>query len=240
MRVCFFVTCLADQFFAEAAADAVRLLRSLGVEVSFPREQTCCGQPAYNAGHWDAARKMAMHTQQVFSGCDYVVLPSGSCTTMVRAYTPGLFEGNRPHYEAALDLAGRTYELSEFLVKVVQVSDLGRGLAGMRLAYHHGCHVSRELGIREEPVSLLEAAGAEIVPWEADNECCGFGGVFSVKNAPVSLAMADRKLDTLPEIDALTSADGACLMHMAGRAQVRGLGVKVRHLASLLWEARNG
>ncbi len=240
MRVAFFVTCLADQFFAEAAADAVRLLQALGVEVVFPREQTCCGQPAFNAGHWDAARKMALHTQRVFEGYEYVVLPSGSCTTMVRVYTPRLFEGDRPHYQAALDLASRTYEFSEFLVKVLNVKSVGRGLEGRRLAYHHGCHVSRELGIREEPVGLLRAAGAEIVPWEADNECCGFGGVFSVKNAPVSLAMADHKLDTLPPVDALTSADGACLMHMAGRARTRGLDVKVRHLASLLWEAHNG
>ncbi len=240
MRVAFFVTCLADQFFAEAAADAVRLLRSLDIEVVFPRGQTCCGQPAYNAGHWDAARKMALHTQQVFEGYDYVVLPSGSCTTMVRAYTPGLFAGDKPHYTAALDLAERTYELSEFLVKVLNVEDLGDGLRGLKVAYHHGCHVSRELGIKSEPVGLLEAAGAEIVPWQADNECCGFGGVFSVKNVPVSLAMADHKLDTLPEVDVLTSADGACLMHMGGHAKKRGLDIKVRHLASLLWEARNG
>ena len=240
MRVCFFVTCLADQFFAEAAADAVRLLRALDVEVRFPRAQTCCGQPAYNAGHWDEARRMAAHTQEVFEGCEYVVLPSGSCTTMLRAYSPRLFEGDRPRYEAALDLAGRSYELVEFLVKVLKTERVGRGLAGRHVAYHHGCHVSRELGVKEEPVRLLEAAGAEVVPWEADQECCGFGGVFAVKNAPVSLAMADRKLDTLPEVDALTSADGACLLHLAGRAKQRGLDVPVRHVASLLWEAHRG
>lgn len=136
------------------------------------------------------------------------------------------------------DLASRTYELAEFLVRIMGTEQLGRGLAGLRVAYHHGCHALRELGLDAEAPRLLAAAGAVVVPWEAERECCGFGGTFAVKHPVVSVAMADRKLDTLPHVDCLTSADGGCLLHLAGRARHRGLGTPVRHLASLLWQAR--
>ncbi len=240
MRVALFVTCLGDQFFAEAAADAVRLLRALGVEVDFPRDQTCCGQPAYNAGYRREALQMARHTLRVFEHAEYVVLPSGSCTAMVRAFYPELLREDAPAYRAAADLAQRTYELSEFIVRVLGVTELGPGLEGRRVAYHHGCHALRELGLREEPLTLLRNAGAELVDWEAAEECCGFGGLFSVKLPEVSLAMADRKLDTLPAPDLLTSADGGCLLHLAGRLEHRGLSVPVKPLASVLWEAHRG
>ncbi|AEB12659.1 (Fe-S)-binding protein [Marinithermus hydrothermalis] len=240
MRVALFVTCLGDQFFAEAAADAVRLLRALGVEVDFPRDQTCCGQPAYNAGYRREALQMARHTLRVFEHAEYVVLPSGSCTATLRAFYPELLREDASAYRAATDLAQRTYELSEFIVRVLGVTELGKGLEGRRVAYHHGCHALRELGLREEPLTLLRNAGAELVDWEAAEECCGFGGLFSVKLPEVSLAMADRKLDTLPAPDLLTSADGGCLLHLAGRLEHRGRSVPVQPLASVLWEAHRG
>ncbi len=240
MRVALFVTCLVDQFFAQAGVASVRLLRSLGVDVEFPRGQTCCGQPAFNAGHWDEARAMALHTLEVFEGYDYVVLPSGSCASMLRVHYPELFKGRGPASRKAMALSARTYELSEFIVRVLGVEELGQGLAGRRLAYHYGCHALRELGVEDEPVRLLKNAGAEIVPWAEDRECCGFGGLFSVKMPVVSVAMADRKLDGLPEAEALVSTDAGCLMHLAGRMARRGIGVPVRHLAELLWEARQG
>ncbi len=241
MRVALFATCLVDQFFAQAGVATVRLLRSLGVEVAFPKAQTCCGQPAFNAGHWDEARKMARHTMTVFEGFDYVVLPSGSCGSMLKTHYPELFLGRGKDYLRTLDLAERTYELYQFIVRVLEVEHLGQGLKDRRLAYHHGCHALRELGVGEEPVMLLKNAGAELVPWEADRECCGFGGVFSVKLPHLSVAMADRKLDTLGgEPEALVSTDAGCLMHLAGRIRRRGRRLPVRHLAELLWEARNG
>lgn len=239
MRVAFFVTCLADQFFADAAADAVRLLRALGVEVTFPEGQTCCGQPAFNAGYPDDARAMARHTLRLLSGDDPVVVPGGSCAAMLRLSFPRLFAGTLEQ-EAASSLAGRTFELSRFLVRELGVRRVGRGLAGRRVALHPGCHALRELGISEEPRQLLEGAGAEVVAWEAAEECCGFGGVFAVKQPEVSAAMADRKLDTLPEVDWLTSGDPGCLLQLAGRAAHRGRPLPVRPLASLLWEAFQG
>lgn len=236
MRVALFATCLGDLFFADAVADAVRLLRSLDVEVSFPPDQTCCGQPAFNAGYWDEARAMARHTVDAFRDADAVVLPSGSCATMLRRHYAELLDDT----DAALDLAQRTYELAEYVAGVVGEAGLGRGLEGRRIAYHHGCHGLRELGLGPDAERLLRGAGAELVPWEAAEECCGFGGLFAVKLPHVSAAMADRKIDTLPPADVLTSADGGCLLHLSGRMEERGGGLEVRHLASLLWEARSG
>lgn len=237
MRVALFATCLGDRFFAEACMDAARLLRHLGVDVYVPTDQTCCGQPALNAGHVDEARRMARHTLEVFEGSDHVVLPSGSCAGMMRRFFPRLLAEEGAADSRASCLAGKTWELSQFIVRVLGVSSLGGGLKGTKLAYHHGCHALRELRSFEEPVSLLEEAGATVASWEADQECCGFGGLFSVKLPAVSAGMADRKLDTLPTVDFVTSADGGCLMHLSGRADRRRLPVPFRHLASVLWEA---
>lgn len=239
MRVSLFVTCLGDRLFADAAADAVRLLRSLDVDVDYPPDQTCCGQPAWNAGHEEVARRMAKHTASVFRTSDHVVLPSGSCAAMLRG-TYGRLLGNGEEGGSDHELPGKTYELAEFIVDVLGVTRLGQGLEGRRLAYHHGCHALRELGEREQPTALLREAGAEVVPWVMDEECCGFGGLFSVKAPSVSVAMADRKLDTLPDVDALVSADPGCLLHLGGRAGRRGLLLPMRPLASVLWEARVG
>lgn len=249
MRVALFATCLADHFFADACADAVRLLRHLGAEVDFPIGQTCCGQPAHNTGHAADARQMAEHTLRVFRDADHVVLPSGSCAAMLRSVYPELLPGAETD-----DLAGRTWELTQFLVHVMRVSSLGRGLEGRTIAYHHGCHALRELGVESEPIGLLRGAGAEVLPWAADRECCGFGGLFSTKMPEVSGAMADRKLDTLPRVDVLTSTDGGCLLQLQGRAHFRTVRSgdppvrpgrqsalravpPVRHVAHLLWEA---
>ncbi|WP_018111445.1 (Fe-S)-binding protein [Thermus igniterrae] len=236
MRVALFITCLADQFYAEAGVAAVRLLRALGVEVDFPQGQTCCGQPAFNAGHWREARPLALRNLEIFGEAEYVVLPSGSCASMVRHHYLELLPGN----QEALALSEKTYELSEFLVRVLGVERLGEGLKGVKVAYHHGCHALRELGVKEEPLLLLQNAGAELLPWEAAEECCGFGGLFSVKLPEVSLAMADRKLTTLPEAQVLTSTDAGCLLHLSGRLAQKGLNLRVAPLATLLWEAYAG
>lgn len=234
MRVALFATCLGDRLFAEACADAVRLLRFAGATVEVPSGLTCCGQPALNAGYVAEARRAARHTVEALSTSEWVVLPSGSCAGMLRHHVPGLFEGD--DRRRAEELAERTWELSAFLVHILRVERLGDGLAGRRVAYHHGCHALRTLGVEREPVSLLTGAGAEVVPWDSDRECCGFGGLFSTKLAAVSAGMADRKLDTLPEVDVVTSADGGCLMQLSGRAARRRGGPPFRHLASLLWE----
>lgn len=237
MRVALFATCLGDQFFAEECADAVRLLRHLDVDVHVPRGQTCCGQPAYNAGRRADAASMAAHTLRVLEKTEYVVLPSGSCAGMIRCFYPELMPDRT---EAAKTLASRTYELSQFLTEVLGADQLGKGLRGKRIAYHHSCHALRELGVRDAPLQLLAGCGAEVVEWKAAEECCGFGGLFSAKLPEVSAAMADRKLDTLPDVDFVTSTDGGCLLQLSGRARKRRIGPSFRHLASVLWEGVQG
>lgn len=237
MRVALFATCLGNEFFAEACADAVRLLRHLEVEVFVPEGQTCCGQPPFNSGHVDDARRMARHTTDVFRDAEYVVLPSGSCAGMIRCFYPELMGADAVGHPNGLPgLPERTFELSQFIVRVLGVERLGEGLTGVRVGYHHGCHALRELGVRDEPIRLLRGAGAEVEAWEADEECCGFGGLFSAKMPEVSAAMADRKLDTVPRVDFVASADGGCLLQMDGRARKRTLPIRFRHLASLLWQ----
>ena len=267
-RVSLFATCLADRFFADACADTVWVLRHFGLDVTVPTGQTCCGQPAYNTGHREEAARMARHTARVFAGTDLVVLPSGSCGGMIRSFYPRLLadayggepraagpRADRPDRDDTIGaerLSGRVRELSELLVHDLGVLGddwaapgtshprLGSGLDGMRIAYHHGCHALRELGVRHEPLSLLRACGAELVGWDGDTECCGFGGLFSTKFPEVSTGMADRKLDALDEaVEVVTSADGGCLLQLSGRARHRARGSThgepaFTHLATLL------
>ena len=190
---------------------------------------------------------MAEHTLDVFGGApdnpavaDAVVLPSGSCATMVRKFYPRLAASREGSAAGATALAERSWDLAEFIVRRLGVTELGNGLAGRRVAVHQGCHALRELRLETEPATLLEGAGAEVVPWEAQEECCGFGGLFSVKMTAVSAAMADRKLETLPDVDWVVSGDGGCVLHLDGRSRARGDGIEFVHLATALWRGVNG
>jgi L-lactate dehydrogenase complex protein LldE len=239
VRVHLFATCLLNEFMAGAGMATARLLQYLGVDVEVPVRQTCCGQPAFNAGYDSEARRMALHTIETFEAADHVVLPSGSCAAMVRQHYTHLFEGSDAARAAAL--SAKTWELTQFVVRVLGINSLGDGLRDRRIAWHAGCHALRDLQIRDEPITLLRNAGAQIVEWQAAEECCGFGGLFSVKYGDVSVAMADRKLDTLPATpDLLVSGDGGCLMHLDGRIRKRGLDLPVRHIAEVLLEAVQG
>lgn len=236
MRVTLFVTCLADQLFPEVAVAAVRLLRRLGVEVTVPDDQTCCGQPAYNAGYQQQAREIAAHHLAVFAQADYVVLPSGSCTAMVACHYPELFKEPQQRSQAER-LASRSYELCTFITQVLGVSDVGADLNGLRVTYHDNCHALRGVGISEAPRKLLRAAGAELLEADGHDVCCGFGGLFSVKLPDVSAAMARTKLAGIAATGAevLTSTDAGCLMHLQGALRRQGGSVRVQHVAELLW-----
>jgi L-lactate dehydrogenase complex protein LldE len=217
-----FATCLGDLVFPDAVGDAEALLREAGYEVVFPRGQVCCGQPAFNSGHRDAARRVARTFGRAFSPDLPVVLASGSCATMLTHYVPEL-TGSKPY---------DVWELSAFLDREqapVPVRNSGR-----RLAYHDSCHMLRELRIRDEPRRLLQASGATLVPLRRPDLCCGFGGTFSVRQPEVSLAMADDKLATVGEAEALVTADPGCLMHLRGRVQRLGKGPRIVHLATAL------
>jgi len=235
MKVSLFVTCLVDTFYPQVGVSAVRLLRRLGVEVDFPAGQTCCGQPAYNSGYADDARRAAVQLIRAFSDSEWIVSPSGSCAAMIRHYYPELFKGH-PLEEQARRLAEKTYELSQFIVDVLGIEDLGGRFDGIA-TYHTSCHMTRGLGVREAPFKLLSnLRGLELVDLPFAEECCGFGGTFAVKMAGLSTAMADTKLDNVAKTGAryLVGADMACLMHLGGRLEKRGMQVKVMHLAELL------
>jgi L-lactate dehydrogenase complex protein LldE len=217
-----FATCLGDLAFPEAVADAETLLRQAGFDVEFPSRQVCCGQPAFNAGHRGAARRVARSFVRAFSRELPVVVPSGSCATMASHYLPEL-----------LGVDGyRVWEVSAFLGSV-GFRPLPRN-AGRRVSYHDSCHMLRELGIAAEPRRLLGASGAEVVPLPRADLCCGFGGTFSVRQPEVSVSMADDKLAGGAETGTIVTADPGCLMHLRGRVEMVGSPVRVVHLATAL------
>jgi L-lactate dehydrogenase complex protein LldE len=221
IRIQLFATCLGDLVFPEAVADAEALLRAAGCEVEFPRSQTCCGQPAFNAGHRAAAGRLARAFARTFSHELPIVCPSGSCAAMVTRHLPEL-AGCAPF---------DVHELSSFL-DAREAEPPARN-DGLRLAYHSSCHLLRELGVDAAPRRLLARTGAELVPLERPDLCCGFGGTFSVRQPELSVAMADDKLADGARADALVTADPGCLMHLQARAERVGAG-RVVHLATAL------
>jgi L-lactate dehydrogenase complex protein LldE len=234
-QVALFVTCLVDQVSPSTGRAAVRLLEAAGCEVTFPLTQTCCGQPAYNSGYPADARRLARHFVDVFADAEAIVGPSGSCVAMVRRYYPTLVSGTeRTQVEA---VAAKTYELTEYLVDVLGRPDLGAHVE-TPVAYHASCHLLRELGVRDAPRRVLDAAGVPVVDLVDEERCCGFGGTFSVLHPEISVAMADEKLDRALASGARTIAacDTGCLLHLATRAEHRGLDVEVRHVADLVAE----
>ncbi len=238
MRVALFVPCYVDLINPEVGVSVVRVLRSLDVEVVYPEGQTCCGQPAFNSGFFDEARTVARHFLEVFEKerWDYVVCPSGSCTTMVSHYYPFILKDLPDERERSEALGHRVREFSDFLVNVLGVRDLGARHAG-RAVFHCGCHQRRELGVLEEPKELLRnVEDLELLDWENEELCCGFGGTFSVKMPDISTAMADEKIAALEKSGAntLISCDSSCLMHLKGRLRRTGHDTRVYHLAQIL------
>jgi L-lactate dehydrogenase complex protein LldE len=243
MRAALFIPCYVDLINPEVGVSVVRILRRLGVELVYPESQTCCGQPAFNSGFFDEARGVARHFLDVFEKerWDYVVCPSGSCTTMVSHYYPSIFREVPEERERSEALGHRVREFSDFLVNVLGVKDLRARYEG-KAVFHCGCHQRRELGVLEEPRELLRnVEGLELVDWENEELCCGFGGTFAVKMPDVSTAMADEKIKALVAsgADTLISGDSSCRMHLSGRLRRTGHDTRVYHLAEIL-DSENG
>lgn len=244
MRATLFITCLVDQFFPEVGEAMVGVLRRLGVELEFPEGQTCCGQPAFNGGFRREAERVARHFISVFEESECIVVPSGSCTGMVKHFYPELFQDKPRWRERAELLSSRIYEFSEFLVRVLGVEDVGAryalpGAAGgpTRVAYHDSCHLLRGLGISQEPRRLIRAVqGVELVELSGFPACCGFGGSFSVKYPHISGAILQEKIDAIRESRAqvVVANDVGCLMHIAGGLSRQEVPVRAMHLAELL------
>ncbi len=212
------------------------VLERLGFSVEFPGAQTCCGQPAFNSGYLDEARAVARHTLKVLADCEYVVVPSGSCTAMMSHHYEGLFETDSPDRAIAKGLSGRTYEFSRFVTEVAGVDDVGARFDGIA-TYHDSCHALRELKIKDAPRRLLaNVRGLELREMDTAEECCGFGGTFSVKFAGISGGMARSKIESILRTGASTvvSIDSSCLMQLQGAITRAGLPIRTMHLAEVL------
>jgi L-lactate dehydrogenase complex protein LldE len=232
-----FITCLIDTFFPQVGEAMVKVLNRAGARVEFPPDQTCCGQPAFNAGLRSQARPLAEHTIRVFERTTGpVVVPSGSCAAMLKHSYLELFRDDPAWLERAQALSERTYEFSQYLVDVLGVTDLGARWPG-RLTYHASCHLLRALGVDRQPRALLAAVKeAELVELPGFNECCGFGGVFSVEHPELSAEFLKRKISNLESTEAptLVVGDTGCLMHIQGGLHRQGKPQRVVHIAEVL------
>jgi L-lactate dehydrogenase complex protein LldE len=230
-------TCLVDHLYPRVGLAVADVLERAGLEVEVPAGQTCCGQPAFNAGHHDEARLMARHTVDVLSRSGApIVVPSGSCADMVIHQAPALLARDAGYGPRAAAVAARTYELTQFLVDVLGMTDCG-ACAREPVTYHPSCHGLRGLGVRDQPIALLDAvSGLDRRPLPDADTCCGFGGLFAVKMSAISGAMLDRKLDAIEASGArvVVATDVSCLMHIAGGLRRRGSAIATRHIAEVL------
>lgn len=233
-RVQLMATCLCDAFYDDVAAATVQVLEHLGVEVGFPEGQTCCGQPAFNGGDWAASRKVVRHTVKTFAGDDPVVVPSGSCAAMMFHGAVLEFE-HEPDLPEVTALGRRTWELGDFIVNGLGVKTWP-GRFAATVALHRACH-TRGTGSSEAAATLLKSiAGVRLVEVGEVEQCCGFGGTFSVKFASVSGAMARTKIDSIQSTgaDTVVSIDSSCLMQLRGALLRAGSGIRTMHLAEVL------
>ncbi|GAA0494308.1 (Fe-S)-binding protein [Streptomyces olivaceiscleroticus] len=242
MRVALFVTCINDTLYPRTGRAVVTLLERLGVEVGFPAAQSCCGQPQFNTGYRHATEPLALRYARAFRDYEYVVVPSGSCAAMVRDNYPRLGEKAAAEgrggalAEAAAEAVPKTYELTEFLVDVLRVTDVG-AYYPHAVTYHPTCHGLRMLGLGDRPRTLLShVKGLELRELEGAQECCGFGGTFAVKNPAVSAAMGADKTRHIRETGAaaVCTVDNSCLMHIGGMLSRQGSAVRPVHLAEIL------
>jgi L-lactate dehydrogenase complex protein LldE len=237
VKVSLFVTCLVDQMWSSIGTSCVDVLRRVGCEVEFDERQTCCGQPAFNTGYRDEARRVAKRFIEVFeeSKADAIVSPSGSCTAMVHHFSE-LFAAEPQWLERARAVGSRTHEFSSFLIRVLKVEDVGASWQG-KLTWHDACHGLRDLNLKSEPRRLIRnVRGAEFVEIENAESCCGFGGTFSVKYPEISVAILDQKIEAIERagVAAVVSGDASCLLQIGGRLSRKGSTVRVMNQAELL------
>ncbi|HIN05967.1 MAG TPA: (Fe-S)-binding protein [Dehalococcoidia bacterium] len=239
MKASLFVTCIIDQLYPQAGVSAVNVLRRLGVEVDFPMDQTCCGQPLYNAGFAKQSRKLAKRVLESFKESEYVVVPSGSCAAMMKVFFPDLFRDDPTLSNQAEALAGKVYEFSQFLNDVVGVDQAVGSQAGT-VTYHPSCHLLREMDVKDQPLAVLgRVQGLRVEELPNAETCCGFGGSFAIKFPHISEGMLGDKISNIEATGAETvvSCDMGCLMNIEGALTRKGSSIKVRHLAEILDQA---
>jgi len=240
MKVQLFIPCFVDQLFPQTAFNVVKVLEKACCEVHYNTNQTCCGQPAFNAGFWDESRAVCSKFLKDFEGADYIVAPSASCVGFIRNYYPKLFENSSAHNQVK-DLGKRCYEFTEFLTDVLKIENYGAALEA-KATYHDSCAALRECRIKQGPRSLLShVKGLELVEMNDVETCCGFGGTFAVKFEPISIGMAEQKVNNAIATGAeyIISTDLSCLMQLDGYIRGKELPIKTMHIADVLatgWE----
>lgn len=235
MNVQIFIPCFVDQLYPDTAFNMIKVLEKAGCSVSYNVSQTCCGQPAFNAGFWDEAKSVCTKFLKDFSGSEYIVAPSASCVGFVRNYYEKLFENSSYHHDVA-EISGRIFEFSSFLVNQLDKTDFNAELKG-KATYHDSCAGLRECKIKEEPRKLLaNVKGLQLAEMNDVETCCGFGGTFAVKFDAISAAMGEQKIDNALATGAeyIISTDHSCLMHIGGCIQHKGLNLKTMHIADVL------
>lgn len=234
--VTLFVQCLVDGVYPEVGHAVVDIFKRLALPFDIPSDQTCCGQPAYNTGYEKQAAVAARRFIDIFESSDVIVCPSGSCVDMVRHHYPALFKDDPEWSTRAENVSKKIYELTEYLVDVLNITDVKSGFKG-RITYHESCHLSRRIGVKDQPRKLIQAIqGAELVEMEDAGRCCGFGGTFSVKYADISTAILEDKIKAIMEsgVDTVVGCDISCLMNIQGMLTRKKTGIKALHIAQLL------
>ena len=236
-RAQLFITCLGDQFYTSTLQNMTHLLERLGVELVFPPEQTCCGQPLFNNGFEDKTRAVARNFLNAFSQSDAPIIgPSGSCVGMVKHHYLELFPEGTPEHELAADISSRIYELTEYLVNVLKVTDVG-AVYPHKVTYHASCHYLREMGLKKEAKTLLNAVqGLEFISLNEEETCCGFGGAFTVTYPEVSRSMMENKVNNIiaSGADTVITCEPGCLMNIAGGLHKAGSDIRAMHIIDLL------
>ena len=239
-KVYYFGTCLIDMFYPEAGMAGIKLIQREGVRVIFPRQQTCCGQPAYNSGFPAEARKVALKQIPLFPQDYPIVVPSGSCAGMMKHHYPLLFDGDK-RLDAIQQFSNRIVELSEFLVRTLKIKLEDRGRP-IKVTWHSSCHALREMAVVEDAKSLIrQLHNVELVELQNERECCGFGGTFAIKQPDISGAMVSDKVTDIQQTEAvrLLTGDCGCLMNISGAIEYRKLSIRGQHIAEFIWERIN-
>ncbi len=239
-KVYFYGTCLVDMFYPDAGMAGIQLLEREGIEVIYPQDQTCCGQPAYTSGYHDQAREVAAAQLTLFPQDYLIVLPSGSCAGMMREHYPELFAGH-PEEALAKNVAGRIFELTEFLMHICHIKLEDKG-EPMKVAMHTSCTARREMGLGDVgPALLNQLDNVELVEQARIKECCGFGGAFSVRHPEISEAMVTDKVEAIDATGAkaMISSDCGCMMNITGAAEHQKKEFEGEHIASFLWRRCN-
>ena len=235
MTVQIFIPCFIDQLYPQTAFNMIKLLKKAGCNVEYNTEQTCCGQPAFNAGFRDESKEVCSKFIKDFRGAEYIVAPSASCVGFVRNYYMKMFGNSSVHNEVK-ELGKKTYELTDFLVNILQIDDFGATFEAS-VTYHDSCAALRECGIKKEPRKLLaKVKGLELVEMNDVETCCGFGGTFAVKFEPISIGMADQKAMNALATGGqyIVSTDHSCLMHLDGYMRHKGINIRTIHIADVL------